>query len=135
MLIELGCDVNLPSSKDKNSPLTLAAMRNKVEIVEILLEKGANPEMLNSRHLSCLDNAIMHCNYQSAFALLNRTNLQMKNLEEYLMLMQSEKTPLFNVPLFYQTLEARTDPEKIPFFKISKEQEKRNVFIHFRIRR
>jgi len=53
------------------------------------------------------------------------TTLVHKTLEDYLALLEGEKTPLFNLPLFYQNLESKVEPDKVPFFNLSREQEKR----------
>lgn len=49
----------------------------------------------------------------------------MKPQDEYLNIMQNEKSPLFNFPLFYSTLENKVDPEQVPLFNLAKDVEKR----------
>jgi ankyrin repeat protein len=48
LFIQLGCDVN-QTAKKKNTPLHMAAKKNKAELVDVLLKAGANPKALNSR--------------------------------------------------------------------------------------
>ena len=92
--------------------------------MEILLEKGAYVEYLNLKRLNCLDYVEIYNNYHIAFNLLNKTSLCLKSLDEYLSIMKTERTHLFNVPLFYETLENRTSPERIPYFNIPNDIEK-----------
>jgi hypothetical protein len=92
--------------------------------MELLLEKGAYAEYLNLKRLNCLDYSVINNNYHVAFNLLNKTSLCLKSLDEYLSIMKTERTPWFNVPLFYQTLENRTNPDRIPYFNIPNDIEK-----------
>ncbi|WP_284653447.1 ankyrin repeat domain-containing protein [Flavobacterium terrisoli] len=50
--IEYGADVN--ESKNGTTPLMLAARYNKVEIIKLLLEKGARPETKDDRGFTAL---------------------------------------------------------------------------------
>lgn len=92
--------------------------------MELLLEKGANPHYLNNKDLNCFDYAILNCNYNIGYSLLNKTNLKIRDKEEYLKLMKYEKTPFFNFPLFYEALENNVSPERVPFFFLTNQQKK-----------
>ena len=128
-MVELSCDLNLPSSKDNNSPLILATIRNRIEILKYLLEKGACPFFLNKKNLNCLDYAFLNCNYKIAYTLINKTKLVIRDLEDYVILWQSERTPIFNLLLFYQTLKNNLNPDMVPSFELTKEQIKSKLKI------
>lgn len=49
-----GIDINV-QSKNQDTPLHLAARRGNLEMYEILLEKGANPELTNNQGLTAED--------------------------------------------------------------------------------
>lgn len=132
-LLELGCNLTIPCSKDRNSPLILASIRNRIDIFELLLEKGANVNYVNIKGLNCLDYAIINCNYIIAYSIITKTDLNFRTLEEYLKLSQYEKIPMFNLLLFHQTLENRVEPDKIPSFVITKDQEKSSIINKIRI--
>jgi ankyrin repeat protein len=134
-LLKLGADIDLPSSKNQNSPLNLAAIRNKLKIFELLLNDGADTKLLNAKQLNCLDNAILNCNYEIAYTIMIKTNLHPKSKHDYIELMKIEKTPFFNLPLFYEKLIAKCHPREIPFFNFQGNTEKSEHLIHDRIRR
>jgi len=124
-LLDLGCDVNIPSSKDKNSPLIIAAIRNNLDLFSLLLEYGGNSEYTNLKGQNCLDLAVINCNYNIAYFILSKTNLKFKTLDEYFQIMQTEKTPLFNLPLLFKNLDNRVEPERVPFFNFTRDESKR----------
>lgn len=47
LLIEKGCNVNLPSGSIKNTPLFAACDKGNLELVKLLVEKGGNLEFKN----------------------------------------------------------------------------------------
>ena len=64
LLLKYNADVNFPSQKSGNTPLMWAAWRNKVEMVNFLLDLKADPEIINHKGDSPLDVCIKRISYQ-----------------------------------------------------------------------
>jgi len=127
ILIDLSCDVNLPSGKDLNSPLMISAMRNRLSIFNLLLDKGALFNYYNKNRLNCLDIAILFGYYEIAYNIFILGSLELKPLEEYVKLSTELKTPLFNMTLFYSTLENKVLPKNAPIFSAPREMETKYI--------
>lgn len=54
-LIEKGADINKPSGVSKNTPLHYAAQCGNTEAMKILLDKGANVQVVNAKGLAISD--------------------------------------------------------------------------------
>jgi hypothetical protein len=54
LLIDAGADINA-QAKQKTTPLMAAANLGRVEIVKVLLDKGADPTVVNNKEMTALD--------------------------------------------------------------------------------
>jgi ankyrin repeat protein len=58
MLIKAKSDINL-QDEEGDTPLHLAYKKNNPEIIKLLLESGANPELQNKNNLTPIENIII----------------------------------------------------------------------------
>lgn len=129
ILVEGGADVNQCEDRRQNSPVMIAAKRNKLDIMIYLIQKGANVNHKNNYNLNVLDYAIIHANYSISFYLKNNWNtLEEKSEDEYIDLIKEMRVPLFNIILFFKNLKNKTDPAKTPCFVLTKEESTSNIF-------
>lgn len=63
--------------KDQNTPLHVAGMHNRVEILNFLLDQGADVTARNSRNMTCLDEAIEWNAFEVAETLVRHKRLSM----------------------------------------------------------
>ena len=70
LLLDAGADVN-SQAKQKTTPLMAAANVGRAEIVEILLEKGADPTVVNVAQLTALELAKKR-NHQQVVAMIEK---------------------------------------------------------------
>lgn len=82
VLLGMGADPNLPSSN--HTPLMLAAQRNNIQIVELLVEYRASTRACNNEKLNALDIAILYGNYTIALYLVKEHKMMvMKDAQQY----------------------------------------------------
>lgn len=125
-LVEEGHDINQPEKKEESTPLIIAAKRNWKSIVTFLIEKGADLKHVNNLNLNALDYAVIHGNYEIAFLLKNKNEVELKVMDTYIDLNKEMQVPCFNIPLFYQTLSDNIEPSLVPSFHLTNE-EKQNL--------
>lgn len=71
-LLEKGSDVNEENERDKKTPLSLAAMYGDVELIQILLDKGANIKTADQANIPLLGYAAVGKDENIVRELLNR---------------------------------------------------------------
>ncbi len=54
-LVESGANIDMPSGKNRNTPLHYAAQYGQVGALEALIKKGADKNVINSQMQTCLD--------------------------------------------------------------------------------
>ena len=113
VLLKHGANPNITSSDDR-SPLHWAAFRGFVDIMEILIDAGADPSLLDKDGLTCFELALIRVQYGPVKYGWDKCNFRPpKEKEEYLELAQSK----FDIDLFYQYLEnGRDDPKNRDIF-------------------
>lgn len=132
LLLESGNDVNIPDKQVGLTPLMIASKKNYPNLVDLFLFHGADPKMKCSRGLNALDYAIVHGNYLISYNFTTKEILTPeKTLEEYLKINRQFSFPLFNLPLFYQTLMSKVEPDKTPTFCLTFDKRKSISFINF----
>ena len=55
LFLDNGAEVNFPCKTNGNTPVMWAAYRNNTEMLELLLEHGADPEIVNHDGFNALD--------------------------------------------------------------------------------
>ena len=65
LLLKFGADVNHRSS-DERTPLHWAAFRDNTQLIEFLLDNGADRTLVDKDGWNALDLAIIRINYQAA---------------------------------------------------------------------
>lgn len=82
LFVSQGADIDLPCKKNGNTPLMWAAWRNNVEMLEFLIEKGADIHIVNFKGEDALDVAVSRISYECAL-ILKKSGLQPKEEEFY----------------------------------------------------
>jgi len=83
-ILEKGMSVNWPLNQD-GLPLHLAIRENQPEIVSLLLEHGANPEMADTQKLTAIDHAVLMNNQEILGRLLShKLGKDLKEIQEQL---------------------------------------------------
>ena len=59
MLLEKGADIDGVTKKTGRSPLMWAAFRGNLQMTELLLERGADKELMDHEGLNCFDIAVI----------------------------------------------------------------------------
>lgn len=93
-------------------------------MAKYLIDNGAVVEQRNINDLNSLDISIIHGLYNIAYYLVSKDLLIPKQMDEYLEIAQVIRVPYFNLPLFFQNLTDRVDPEKVPSFTITNDEKK-----------
>ena len=65
---------------DHNTPLLIACMHNRLDVLKLLLDKGADVSVLNKDCMSCLDVAIESDSIQVARTLVKHERFVLFNL-------------------------------------------------------
>ena len=152
-LIDLNFDINKLENNTNNSALFIACKFNYIEFVYILLKNDKQKcEILrkNNEGLNELEVAFLRGNYEVCYYLLylfkeekeniineEENQLNQKNryyqyfndeinfsLEKYLGIQEYLSYPIFNLPLFYESLKQGITPEKCPDFSPEKKKTK-----------
>ena len=66
MLLAKGADINKKAKTTGRTPLMWAAFRSNVVLVELLLTKGADKDLVDDEGLNCFDIAVIRMNYKVA---------------------------------------------------------------------
>lgn len=82
LFVSQGADIDLPCKKNGNTPLMWAAWRNNIEMLEFLIEKGADIHIVNFKGEDALDVAVSRISYECAL-ILKKSGLQPKEEEFY----------------------------------------------------
>src|SRR6185295_3408863 len=69
--LKSGASVNAHESRDRNSPLHVAAIAGNVPAVKFILANGGNPDALDEDGRTALMMAVYHSQGQAAVALIN----------------------------------------------------------------
>lgn len=122
LFLEFDAKINEPSKRDGNTPLMWAAWRNNTEMINFLLEKGADISVLNNEGDNALDIAISRVSYEAAL-ILKKNGLDPKEEDYY-----TEKTATeFDIDVFIQYIREEIEvADKNVFFqkvKLREEQE------------
>ena len=142
-LIDLNFDINKLEYNTNNTALFIACKFNYIEFVYILLNnKKQKCEILrkNNEGLNEFEVAFLRGNYEVCYYLLylyKEEEIQLNNtyytffndeinfsLEKYLGIQEYLSYPVFNLPLFYQSLKQGITPEKCPDFSAEKKKMK-----------
>ena len=138
LLISLNYDINALEYNTNNSALFISCKFNYIEFVyELLNNEKQNCEILikNNEGLNEFEVAFLRGNYQVCFYLLYLSKHKNKyqefffdekifSLEKYLGIQEYLSYPLFNLPLFHNSLKQKIDPEKCPDFSAEKKKKK-----------
>ncbi|KAH9102938.1 hypothetical protein LEN26_015409 [Aphanomyces euteiches] len=81
-LLDEGVDVNLGMTKEGNSPLGMATIHGHIEIVEVLLESGANPHHANAKGESVYQLAAAYGHANIECLLLHEDKSEAVKLDE-----------------------------------------------------
>lgn len=128
VLIDLGCNINKQDKVEGLTPLMIACRRNHLQLAEMYLDKGANAFIRSNRDLTALDYSILQGNYQISYLLITKGHVSLtKSLEEYIRINLEDNYPLFNLPLFYQSLVDKVEPEAVPSFLLLNQKKKSNM--------
>lgn len=142
-LIDLNFDINKLEYNTNNTALFIACKFNYIEFVYILLNnKKQKCEILrkNNEGLNEFEVAFLRGNYEVCYYLLylyKEEEIQLNNtyytffndeinfsLEKYLGIQEYLSYPVFNLPLFYNSLKQKISPEKCPDFSPEKKKKK-----------
>lgn len=86
-----------------HTALIWAAIRDRLKLIPLLLEKGGDVTITDKVGFSCLDQAIIHGNYESAL-LLQKAGLRPKSIDFYELKKEIFVFYKVNVPLFLEKL-------------------------------
>ena len=83
MVKKFKADVNFKTTAGE-TPLMAAAKRDKIEVVQFLLDNDANTDVISTTGLTALDYAILQGNYECALEIVKKVRVtKMKNPYEY----------------------------------------------------
>ena len=100
----------------------VAVKRNNFSSCILLLEKGADPEFKNEMGLTAFDCSVLYCNYEISLYLKQKYYSKLKDINHYLEISSELGSPLFNINLYIETLNANVPVDKIPQFKLTNQQ-------------
>ena len=100
-----------------DTPILIASKRNKLNAVKFLIESNCDISIKDANDLNPLDNAIILGLYNIAYEFYGK--LPTKSVDEYLELGNKLRSPYYNLPLFMEHLELKTEPSKVPSFALS----------------
>ena len=63
MLLAHGADINCRAKQTGRTPLMWAAFRGNVILLELLITKGADKELVDNEGLNCFDIAVCRMHY------------------------------------------------------------------------
>ena len=117
MLIEtFKADPNFRTTSEE-TPLMAAAKKDKLELVEYLLDNDANADLISSTGLTALDYAILQGNYECAMAIVRRIKVtKMKNPYEYFDLCHRYKYRWVDYEIVVESLEKGLPKENVREF-------------------
>ncbi len=115
--------MNKPDKRDGSTPLIIATKRNFKNVVNFLLDNGADASHRNNLNLNALDYAVIYGAYEIAYGMKNKfPEIKLKTLDEYIDFNRTHKLPCFNIPLFYSTLYENVDPKNTPQMHLTNEE-------------
>ena len=146
-LIELNYNINIPELSNNCTPIFIACKFSYIDILKILLSnKNCQKLIPNIENLNEFDIAFLRGNYQICYYLLyeysNDDSSFVNNNEKYsqiyqnyffgknfdfkkfLTLQQTNKYPLFNMPLFFESLLKKIPYDKCESFAPEKKKTK-----------
>ena len=82
LFITQGADIDFPCKKNGNTPLMWAAWRNNTDMLEFLIDKGADIFIVNHQGENALDVAVSRISYEAAL-VLRKKGLEPKDEDFY----------------------------------------------------
>ena len=107
LLLKYGADVNKRSS-DQRTPLIWAAFRDDVQMLQFLLDNGADVTLVDKDDWNALDISIVRINYKAA-RILSKVGLQRREMSEY----EGKTWRKYDMEMFFESLDA--DLEDVPY--------------------
>mmetsp|Transcript_6669 Transcript_6669/g.10718 ORF Transcript_6669/g.10718 Transcript_6669/m.10718 type:complete len:265 (+) Transcript_6669:98-892(+) len=107
LLLKYDADINKRSS-DQKTPLMWASFRDNTQMLEFLLENGADPTLTDKDGWNALDIAIIRINFQAA-KLLCKHGIQRKTIEEY----EGKTWRKYDIQMMFESIDA--DVEEVPY--------------------
>jgi len=102
----------------------VAVKRNNITSCKLLLEKGAEVYLKNDYGLNAFDYSVLYCNYEISLYFKEKYKSIVKEIDYYLEQGNLIGAPLFNIKLYLDCLNQNIPLDKIPQFKLTREQNK-----------
>lgn len=110
ILLKHGADINQPSD-DGKTPLIWAATRNNVDMMQFLIENGANVQAVDNNGHNILDVSVIRSVYRaSKFIYHGGHGLQLRSGEEYISVMVNKE---LDIELYLQFLREGKDENEV----------------------
>ena len=91
MLLYKGADIDAKTKKMGRTPLMWASYRNNLDLVKLLLEKGADKDMEDDEGLNCFDIAVIRLQYEIAHFLYENHGMWRKEEERNILYVPEDK--------------------------------------------
>ena len=114
MLLQNGALIDGRASKSGRTPLMWAAFRGNVIMMELLITKGADKDLVDNEGLNCFDIAVCRLQYEAAYYLYKHHGMRRSEEERAVLYAPQKEEDLnkgrlyreeFDVDLFFLFLE------------------------------
>lgn len=117
VLVKMNANLNLKQSEKGNNIGHIAAERNNLKILKIIISKNLiDLRELNSLDMNILDSAIIRRSYDTALYLVNSNKLSLKPEKTYSLLIKDLRYESFKLNQFLKCIKENVAPKDAPSF-------------------